>query len=113
MPTPNKLGSRARASMAMLAATLGAVAPVATVAPNASAPGAPEISQTRTQAPGTQQMTRAQAIQANQVLGLHDGFGGFRMGPSTSIHTFPAWNQRKARRAARQTGRKIQKRYKR
>lgn len=107
------VGSRARASMAMLAAALGAVAPVATVAPNASAPGAPEISQTRTQAPGTQQMTRAQAIQANQALGILDGFGGYRQGPGTDFSTFPAWNQRKARKASRQTGRKIQKRYKR
>ena len=107
-------GSRAHASMAMLATALGAVAPVATVAPNASAPGAPEISQTRTQAPQTQQMTRAQAIQANQALGILDGFGGgYRTGPRTDITTFPVWNQRKARRACRQTGRKIQKRYKR
>lgn len=106
-------GSRARASMALLAGTMGAAAPVATVAPNASAPGAPEISQTRTQAHQTQQMTRAQAIRANQALGILDGFGGFRTGPRTNIHTFPAWNQRKARKASRQTGRKIQKRHKR
>ena len=112
MPTPNKLGSRARASMAMLAAALGAVAPVATVAPNASTPGAPEISQTRTQAPQTQQMTRAQAIQANQALGIFQDVG-FGYGPGGKVHQVPAWNQRKARKASRQTGRKIQKRYKR
>ena len=98
--------------MALLAGTMGAAAPVATVAPNASAPGAPEISQTRTQAHQTQQMTRAQAIRANQALGILGGFGGgFHTGPRTDVTTFPAWNQRKARKASRQTGRKIQKRY--
>jgi len=105
------IGTKARASMALLAATLGAAAPVATVSP--SAPNALEISQTRAPNAPTQSMSRAQAIQANQALGILDGFGGFRVGPNTNIHTFPAWSQRKARKAARQTGRKIQKRYKR
>lgn len=72
MSRPIQLGSRARASMAMLAAALGAVAPVATVSP--VAPGTPQVS-------------------------------------TPSIHTFPAWSQRKARKRSRQTGRKIQKRY--
>lgn len=107
------LGSRARASMAMLASAMGAVAPVATVAPSAGAPGTPNISRPAPQAPQTQAMTQAQAVRASQAIGIHPGFNGFRGGPSTGIHTFPAWNQRKARKASRQTGRKIQKRYKR
>ena len=57
-------------------------------------------------------MTRAQAIRANQAMGIEGGFHGFGGHSSyTTIHTSPAWNQRKARRASRQTGRKLQKRY--
>ena len=113
MSSPSTLGSRARASMTLLAAAMGAVAPVATVSPASGAPGTPNISRPAPQAPQTQGMTQAQAIRANQALGIEGGFHGFSGGPGTDIHTFPAWNQRKARRASRQTGRKIQKRYKR
>ena len=105
-------GSRTRASMAMLATALGAVAPVATVCP--VAPGTPSTTRApaaTTCAPAA--MTRTQTVRALQTIGIDPGFHGFRGGPITNIHTFPAWNQRKARKASRQTGRKIQKRYKR
>lgn len=55
------------------------------------------------------QQQTARAINSQAVV----GGGGWSYGPNTSIHTFPAWNQRKARRKTRQTGRKIQKRYQR
>ena len=110
MPKPITLGSRARASMTMLAAALGAVAPVATVSP--VAPGTPQVSTpSTTRAPAA--MTRTQTVRAVQAIGIDPGFHGFRGGPATSIHTFPAWSQRKARKRSRQTGRKIQKRHKR
>ena len=99
-------------SLGLLGAALGAVAPVATVSQQ-TAPGTPGIQQARTQAPAQQGMTQSLVIQASQTLSIKPRFGGFHMGPTTGIHTFPAWNQRKARRAARQTGRKVQKRYQR
>ena len=42
-----------------------------------------------------------------EVQQVRDHFGRF----APSRHEVPRWNQRKARKAARQTGRKIQKRY--
>jgi len=97
--------------MAMLAAALGAVAPVATVSPSANGPQtiqAPNVQR------GQSSMAQQQALQINANLTFMDGgVRGWGFGPSTGIHTFPAWNQRKARKASRQTGRKIQKRYKR
>ena len=98
-----------RASMAMLAGMMSAAAPVATVAPSAQT--APGINQTRAPNAPTQSMSQQQTIRAGQVLGFHGGSSDFRMGPQTSLFTFPAWNQRKARKLSRQTGRKIQKRY--
>lgn len=111
MSRPAQLGSRALASMTMLAAAMGAFAPVATVAPSAGGPQTIQAPSTqRTQPSMAQQQTVR--IAANQAF-MDGGIRGFGFGPSTNIHTFPAWNQRKARKASRQTGRKIQKRYKR
>ena len=84
--------------------------PQATISqPTASSP---EIQQVREQVNQNRTaMTRAQAIRANQALGIEvrDHFGHF----APSRHEVPRWNQRKARKLARQTGRKVQKRYKR
>lgn len=97
-------------SMALLGAMLGALAPQATVSQTPGANG-PEVRAPQAQNQNQTGMTQAQATRANQALGIEGGFHGFRAGPNTTIHTFPAWNQRKARRASRQTGCKIQKRY--
>ena len=105
------LGGRARASMALLAAALGAVAPVATVSPSANGPQTIQAPNVQRGQPSMAQQQTVQ-INANQAF-MDGGVRGWGFGPTTNIHTFPAWNQRKARRASRQTGRKIQKRYKR
>lgn len=113
MSKPLSIDKSARASMALQARIMSAAAPVATVAPNASAPNAPEISQTRAPNAPTQSMSQQQMVRTYQVAGVDGGFHGFRTGPQTSLFTFPSWNQRKARKLSRQTGRKIQKRYQR
>lgn len=99
-------------SMELLGAVLGALAPQAIVSQATGANG-PEVRAPQVQNQNQNQtgMTQAQATRANQAMDIEGGFHGFRVGPNTTIHTFPAWNQRKARRASRQTGRKIQKRY--
>lgn len=96
--------------LALMGAMLGALAPQATVSQTPGASG-PEVRAPQVQTQKTA-MTRAQAIRANQAMGIEGGFHGFGGHSSyTTIHTSPAWNQRKARRASRQTGRKLQKRY--
>ena len=97
--------------LAAVAEILGALAPTATVAPGSSSPNSPQVQTPRAQNQNAQGMTQAQAVRANQALGIHGGFHGWSGPSNTSILTFPAWNQRKARRTSRQTGGKIQKRY--
>ena len=99
--------------MAMMAAALAGLAPVpGPVAPNA--PTGPEINRTQSQARQTMQATptatRTYQVQANM------GGGSVYFGSQkyTDLFTFPAWNQRKARKAARRMGSKrVQKRYRR
>ena len=98
-------------SFALLGAMLGALAPQATISQTPGANG-PEVRAPQAQNQNQTGMTQSQATRANQALGIEGGFHGFGgSGRYTTIHTFPAWNQRKARRRSRQTGRKIQKRY--
>jgi len=100
-----------RKTLALGASLLGALAPTAA---NVQAPGASggvEISQAR-QVQGQQGMqSQTATTTAGSTLGLLPTGRGFRSGPVTDLFTFPAWNQRKARRKARQTGAKVKKRF--
>ena len=96
-------------SLALMASMLGAVAPAATVAPNGS--GNQKIAQSRAQNQNASGMAQARAVRASQPIGITPGIPFSWRGPQTDFSTFPAWNQRKARRDARRTGRRVQKRY--
>ena len=95
--------------MAMVAAALAGLAPLpGPVAPNA--PTGPESNRTQSQARQTMQVTptatRTSQSQANMGP---EPIGYFGPGKHTNLFTFPAWNQRKARRDARRTNRKVRR----
>ena len=97
-------------SMALLGAMLGAIAPTATVSP-AQQGANPEIQQARTQNQNRAGMSQGQTVTQNQNVGIDGGGRAWAPIAGTDFSTFPAWNQRKARNAARRMGRKVNKRY--
>lgn len=97
---------RQAATMAMaLAAGMSAGGP-ASPAPGATGEG------TRIQAPSNARQTMAPQTNQSQRAGQSQALGTSRLdfvGPSGSIFSYPAWNQRKARRDARRTNRKVRR----
>lgn len=96
-------------SMTLLGAMLGAVAPTATVTPVQQGAGS-EVQQSRAQNQNRTGMSQLPIVRQYQQVGIDGGMRGWGPVVQTDFSTFPAWNRRKARKLARQTGRRVQKR---
>lgn len=99
-------------ALALLASAMAAVAPSATNAPTAPAGGV-AIAQAQAQQAQGMQASQSQAVAGAQQGMMPVGYGSdYRRGYS-DWSTFPAWNQRKARKAARRINSKsVKKRWK-
>lgn len=98
-------------ALAVLASAMAAVAPTVPNAPTAPA-GGTAIAQAQAQHAQGMQASQSQAVAGAQVA-IHPGSGNNYRRTYSDWSTFPAWNQRKARKAARRINSKsVKKRWK-